>query len=766
VGLAVAALGDQLFKAMDIEAANDKMAAQLGLMPEQAAAVGRVSGELFAGAYGDSMEDVNDAIVGVSQNMQGLFDGSEEGLKAVTATAMDFAAVFGEDVTASTRAAGIMIRNGLAKDAQEAFDILTVGMQSGANAGEDLLDTFDEYSPLFAKLGLSGTQALGMISQSMQAGARDSDFAADAIKEFSIRAIDGSDLTVKSFQALGLNADKMRATFAKGGPESAAAMDLVMDKLRGMKDPAKQAEVAVGLFGTKAEDLAGTLAAMDPSEAVASMGQVEGAANQMSTTLADNAKTKLESFKRTIETNVSNFIGEQVLPRVVELAEKAAPAFDTFRQAAETAFNWVAGKPEALGAIAAVVGTGLVIAFGALAVSAWGAAAGVIAATWPILAIGAAIGGLVGLLMYAYNNWEMFRNVVDTVVRFIQDNAAPAFEMIKQAVITFYEMALAPLIRYIQENGEAFANIGKVLLVVAGIILGVVVVAIATVVVQWLVMVAVAAIVIVGVVAIIAVLYNLAQVLWDVLNNVRDWMGGVIDAVENIVQVFWDMANNVGTAIANVIRALWMVIQVGWDLAQNIGSAIADAVRWVWSLAMKANDMANEIGAAIGRAVAWFFDLPNRIQSAVGDLGSVLLSAGRDVVAGLIRGVTDKIGELRSKLGELTGLIPSWKGPPETDRKLLRPTGGLIMGGLMEGIAARVPDLRRQLQGISSALPSDIGVSGAVSGGSASLAPAGAGVTHVHNWYVQGSILTERGVVQMVQRELTNLGFAGAMGST
>lgn len=761
VALAAAALGGQLLKAMDIEAANDKLAAQLGLGAEASAYYGKLAGDLYSQNYGESLDQVNDSLRYVNQNIGDLVGESETAFEDASKSALDFASVFDVELSESTRAAGILIKNGLARDAKEAFDIMTVGFQNGANAGDDLTDTISEYSPLFAKLGLSGTQALGMISQSMRAGARDSDFAADAIKEFSIRAIDGSKTSVEAFQALGLNANQMRATFAKGGPESAAAMDLVMDKLRGMKDPAAQAEVAVKLFGTKAEDLAATLAAMDPSTAVQSMGEVAGAADRMGATLADNAKSKLESFKRTIETNVSNFIGEKVLPKVVELAEKAAPAFDTFKQKAEEAFNWVAGKPEALGAVATVVGVGLVGAFVAMGIAAWGAASGVIAATWPILAIGAAIGGLVALLIYAYNNWDTFRTVVDTVVRFIQENAAPAFEMIKNAVISFYEMALAPLIGYIQQNGEAFANIGKVLLVIAGIIIGVVIVAIAMVVVQWLVMVAVAAIVITAIVAIIAVIYNIIQVLWEWFGSARDVAGGILDNIENIIQVFWDMANNVGTAIANVIRAIWNVIQVGWDLAQNIGSAIADAIRWVWDLGNKANEMKDRIGDAIAGAIGWFIGLPGRILEAVGDLGGVLLNAGRDVVAGLIRGITDKIGELRSKLGELTSLIPIEKGPPAKDRRLLRPAGGMIMTGLMEGIASRVPDLRRQLQDISGALPSSIGASGAGAGVGAGFAPAAA-PTHVHNWYVQGSILTERGVVQMVQRELTNLGFAGA----
>ena len=64
----------------------------------------------------------------------------------------------------------------------------------------------------------------------------------------------------------------------------AQVSDSIIQKLGGMlgagMDPAKQAEVAVGLFGTKAEDLGNTLMAMDPSTAVVAMGEVAGAADR------------------------------------------------------------------------------------------------------------------------------------------------------------------------------------------------------------------------------------------------------------------------------------------------------------------------------------------------------------------------------------------------------------------------------------------------------------------------------------------------------
>jgi phage-related minor tail protein len=308
-------------KALDAEAAVDKLAAQIGATPEMSQEFGRIAGDLYADAYGESMTDVTEALRSVWQSGLIPEDALASEIEAVTAKAMNFATVIGEDVTKATRAAAKMIKTGLADNADQAFDILTRGAQQGANEAEDLLDTFSEYPTMFRDLGLSGEQAMGLISQGLRAGARDSDTVADALKEFAIRAQDASTTSAEGFEAIGLNAKEMTAIFARGGPEASQALDTVLDRLRNMEDPVERNAAAVALFGTKAEDLADSLFALDPSEAVAALGQVEGAADKMGETLADNASTRIESFKRTMEHGLVNFIGNNVLPSLSALMD-------------------------------------------------------------------------------------------------------------------------------------------------------------------------------------------------------------------------------------------------------------------------------------------------------------------------------------------------------------------------------------------------------------------------------------------------------------
>jgi len=321
VGLAAGAvLAKGVSDALAAESSTDKLAAQLGLTPEEADRLGGIAGDLYGQAYGSSLGEVNEALKGTLQS--GLVDetATNAELESVTAKALDLAKAFDQDVNGATAAAGQLIRTGLAKDADEAFDIITAGFQGGVDKSGDFLDTINEYGTQFRNVGIDGATMTGLLSQGLDAGARSADLVADSIKEFSIRAVDGSDLTAESFGRLGLSGEDMAAKIAAGGPEAAAALDQTLDKLRAVEDPAERAQIAVGLFGTQAEDLGDALFALDPSEATAGMSDMAGAAERMGTTLNDNAGTKIEAFKRGAMQGLTDFLGGTVIPGIEALS--------------------------------------------------------------------------------------------------------------------------------------------------------------------------------------------------------------------------------------------------------------------------------------------------------------------------------------------------------------------------------------------------------------------------------------------------------------
>jgi len=285
---------------MNIEVANDKLRGQLGLTQADAEKAGRVSGEVYRANWGGSIEEVNAAIKGVSDNLGSVADTSEADLQQMTSAALALASTFDVDVSESTKAAGALIKNGLAANSTEAFDIITAGMQSGVDKSGDFLDTLNEYSPQFAKLGISGTQALGILQDGLKAGARDTDVIADAFKEFSIRSIDGSKLTAEGFKLAGLDAKTMAAEIAKGGDSALGATQQTLEGLLAIKDPQAQNTAGVALFGTQWEDtVRGILPAM-ASMADAS-DTTQGSTQLLMDTVGDNAQGKIDSLKRGFE---------------------------------------------------------------------------------------------------------------------------------------------------------------------------------------------------------------------------------------------------------------------------------------------------------------------------------------------------------------------------------------------------------------------------------------------------------------------------------
>lgn len=309
VGLLTEAFGNALDAEFDI----DKVVAQLGVSGKFAEDIGDVAGQLYGEAFTDSVGEAAGAIKSVIQSGLLPMDFTKDSLHDLTAMALTFSDVLDEDLGGSVNAVVQMLRTGLAKNAEEAFDILTRGIQLGGDKAGDLLDTFNEYSTQFRKLGLSGADAMGLMVQGIQGGARDADIVADALKEFSIRAVDGSELTKNAFEALGLSGDEMTRVFAEGGPPAAAGLDLVLTKLAAVEDPAMRSQLAVALFGTQAEDMGLALGALDPSNAVATLGAVEGSTDNLSSAY-DNAKSTLDVFWHQALEKVTMYIATTVIP--------------------------------------------------------------------------------------------------------------------------------------------------------------------------------------------------------------------------------------------------------------------------------------------------------------------------------------------------------------------------------------------------------------------------------------------------------------------
>lgn len=308
-GTVAIAIGTVAVKATDeYQDALNKLQVQTGATNKEMTELGDVVKNVYADNFGESFEDVANSVALVKKNCN--LTGEE--LKNMTELALGFRDAFGVEAQESTRAAkALMDQFGVS--AEEAFNLMVQGEQRGLDYSGELIDNINEYSVQFGKLGLSATDMFDIFESGSKAGAFNLDKIGDAVKEFSIRAIDGSNTTIDGFTKLGLNADEMAKKFAAGGDTAKEAFYQTIDAIGDMDDSVAQSTVGVDLFGTMWEDLG--------PEVVTQLGSVRDAydktkdsAEQMNKIQYNSFGNAVKGIKRQLETNILIPIGESILP--------------------------------------------------------------------------------------------------------------------------------------------------------------------------------------------------------------------------------------------------------------------------------------------------------------------------------------------------------------------------------------------------------------------------------------------------------------------
>ncbi|WP_313473938.1 phage tail tape measure protein [Stutzerimonas kunmingensis] len=268
------------------------IAAQQGEGGDRAAAYqGMIQGIRTAGVSTD-MVAIGTAVAAVNSTLGTMGDVSDKELDRASRKALDMAAVLGGDVAEHIQTAAIMMKNGLAGSSDEAFDLITRGMQGvSTQMRGELPEILHEYSTHFRGLGFDGNEAMSLLVEMAKQGKFALDKTGDALKEFSIRGSDMSKASQDAYAAIGLDAAAMSSAIAEGGDNARRAMQQTAKGLLAVTDPAERANTAIALFGTPIEDLAidqipGFLRALTGAQG--NLGDVDGAAAALGDTLRDN----------------------------------------------------------------------------------------------------------------------------------------------------------------------------------------------------------------------------------------------------------------------------------------------------------------------------------------------------------------------------------------------------------------------------------------------------------------------------------------------
>lgn len=210
--------------------------------------------DVYASSSAENLNEVAASMMNV-KTATGL---TGDALEEASDAALVLNNVLGYEVAESSRTAGALMKN-FGVSAQEAYNLIAIGAQNGADKNGDLLDVLNEYSAQYSALGLSAEEFVSSLVDGAEAGVFSVDKVGDAVKEFNIRAKDGSDTTAEAFELLGMNADIMSEKFAAGGDTARTAFFEVVNALESMDDPMAKNAAAVGLFGTQYEDLEATV---------------------------------------------------------------------------------------------------------------------------------------------------------------------------------------------------------------------------------------------------------------------------------------------------------------------------------------------------------------------------------------------------------------------------------------------------------------------------------------------------------------------------
>ena len=321
--------------------ATNQVAASTGAAGKELESLRGVMERVYADNFGEDVADVADAVALVDRNLANL---DQEGLTKATEGALALRDAFEYEVEESTRAAEA-IRKNFGTSVEDAFSLIAAGAQNGLDYSGELIDTINEYSSQFQKLGFTADGMFNLLQSGADSTAWNLDKVGDAIKEFSIRAIDGSDTTVSAFEALGYNAEKIMATFAAGGEGANTAFFEVLNTLMDVDDQVKRDALGVSLFGTMWEDL-GTEAMQAMADASSAAYDTQGALEQINQVKYDDLDSALQGIGRQMEVALlpaADAVYQSIMDSMPEITDAMKEMSPVIAEIAADFADWAGG---------------------------------------------------------------------------------------------------------------------------------------------------------------------------------------------------------------------------------------------------------------------------------------------------------------------------------------------------------------------------------------------------------------------------------------
>lgn len=331
-------------------------------------------------------------------------------------------ATYGGETTEILRAANAMTKQ-VGGSMESNMNLIVAGFQKGANANGEFINQLIEYPVFMKEAGLSAAQSIALITQASKEGIYD-DKAFDSVKEMTLSLTEMTTTQRDAINNIGIDAGALLADMSSGATSPFQAMQKIVGVMDDF-DISAQKTIVADIFKGAGEDSG--LAFIKSLETIdLELGNLEDTGNSYTDGLF-KMNTMFEGLKTTVLSAVMPAMGGLM----TFIAEN---------------------KPLLLG-LAAAVGV-MATAIGLMTVQTWLLNTALFAN--PIVLVGVAIAALIGLVVYAYNEFETFRGIMDGIGKvvgyvagLIWDQLVGAFNMIKTVISSVIDwfIQFAPMIK-------------------------------------------------------------------------------------------------------------------------------------------------------------------------------------------------------------------------------------------------------------------------------------------------------------------------------
>lgn len=592
------------------DSALSSIQAQTGATEEDMVGLEKVLDNIYKNNYGEGYEDIANSISKVKNS---LGDISDEELQNVTESALALRDVFGVDVSESVRAVQALMKN-FDITSEEAFDMIAEGFQNGLDFSNEFIDTLNEYSPQFKKMGLSAEDMFAIMQEGADTGAWNLDKVGDAMKELSIRVIDGSETTKTGFEQIGLNAEEMANKFAVGGESARSALQETVDALAAVEDPLQQNLAGVNLFGTMWEDL-GPEVVLQMADIRDASYETAGAMDRLKDAKYDNLKSDLEELSRNF-LSIAKDLGEILMPYVrdfVQRVQELVERFANMDEATQKVILAIAGVIALIGPLLSLFGqiAGIVSTVSGLIGGAGGLSAVMAALTGPIGLVIAAVGLLFAAWVTNFGGirdattsiFESISSIISSTWSFIVSLWDSNFLMLRTIVETWW----TNLELY---WGMIFDTISGIFEVFALVFQG-----------DW-------------------------QGAWDKVKEIfRNIFNTVVEILKNVLSLIIGIIINIGSSLYNAAKTAFGKVKEGFE--------------YVWNLIM----------SWIGRVI-------NDPVGTILDIGGALYDAGASIFQSLWDGLTSIWNQITSWVSDGISWLRSQVAFWESESSKINSGGG------------------------------------------------------------------------------------------